>query len=351
LPRFFTLLHFWTENEQPTANSQQPTANSQQPTANSQQPTANNTFVISILDYLTHSYPAVEIPLMIYGTGEAAQKLAHALIERKYKVCGFLGGKYQMDGIVFRLENWLEKNDPAQFILIVAVDDAEEMVDLPILEDSLQNRGFMVVINIAQIHATYPVCSESLMKWYRMCRFRHALLKAMPYASIGTGTYCNGVNVMTYDDHLSRLRIGNWSSVATGTCILLAHGHHRKDWISVYPWDVFPGRDSIEHTPPGATVDIGSDAWIGQNVIILPGMTIGNGAVIGAGAVVSRDVEPYSIVVGNPARHIRYRFPENIRQALLEIRWWDWPVKELMEINHLVFSDRVGEFLRYARKR
>jgi hypothetical protein len=66
---------------------------------------------------------------------------------------------------------------------------------------------------------------------------------------------------------------------------------------------------------------------------------------------VTRDVEPYSIVAGNPARHIRYSFSEHVRKALLEICWWDWPLEELQYIHHLLFSDRMDDFLRYADDR
>ena len=70
---------------------------------------------------------------------------------------------------------------------------------------------------------------------------------------------------------------------------------------------------------------LGNDVWVGTNAVILGGLTIGDGAVIGAGAVVTKDVEPYSIVVGNPAREIKKRFSDQIIASLLEIKWWDFP--------------------------
>ncbi|WP_308462078.1 CatB-related O-acetyltransferase [Mesorhizobium sp. INR15] len=71
-------------------------------------------------------------------------------------------------------------------------------------------------------------------------------------------------------------------------------------------------------------IRIGNDVWIGRRAIILSGVTIGDGAVIGAGAVVSKDVPPYAVVVGNPAALVRYRFNSGQIASLLEIRWWDW---------------------------
>ena len=78
-------------------------------------------------------------------------------------------------------------------------------------------------------------------------------------------------------------------------------------------------------------VTIGHDVWIGHGVTILAGVTVGTGAVIGAGAVVSKDVAPYEIVGGVPARHIRWRFPQPVAAALQDIAWWDWPHDKLRD--------------------
>ncbi len=76
-------------------------------------------------------------------------------------------------------------------------------------------------------------------------------------------------------------------------------------------------------------VTLGHDVWLGHGVIVLPGVTIGTGAAIGAGAVVTKDVPPFAVAVGNPARVLRFRFPEHIRDALLRIAWWHWPRDKL----------------------
>jgi len=133
---------------------------------------------------------------------------------------------------------------------------------------------------------------------------------------------------------------------------MLGQGSHHAEWITTYTCDMFPGTEGVQ--PPSVTkgdVIIGSDVWIGLNALILSGLTIGHGAIVGAVAVVTHNVEPYSIVAGNPARHIRYRFPESARKALLETGWWDWPLEELQNIRHLLFSDRMEDFLRYADER
>ncbi len=91
-------------------------------------------------------------------------------------------------------------------------------------------------------------------------------------------------------------------------------------------------------------VKIGSDVWIGANVVITQGVTVGDGAIVGAGAVVTHDVAPYSVVGGVPARHIKYRFPRDIIDALLRIKWWDWPLRKIRD-NWELFQD-IDEFVR-----
>lgn len=83
--------------------------------------------------------------------------------------------------------------------------------------------------------------------------------------------------------------------------------------------------------PREGLVEIGNDVWLGENVVILPGVKIGDGAVIGAGAIVTKDVKPYAIMGGVPARLIRYRFSEEMIGAFLRIKWWDWPIEKIEE--------------------
>ncbi|MCB0625276.1 MAG: CatB-related O-acetyltransferase [Saprospiraceae bacterium] len=91
--------------------------------------------------------------------------------------------------------------------------------------------------------------------------------------------------------------------------------------------------------PSKGNIVIGNDVWIGYKAVILAGVTIGDGAIVGSHAVVTKDVEPYSIVGGNPAREIRKRFPAAQIDLLLQLRWWDWPAEKITENLHLLTSN------------
>jgi len=135
-----------------------------------------------------------------------------------------------------------------------------------------------------------------------------------------------------------RLVIGKFCQIAHGVRFITSSANHDMSGFSTYPFANFmmTGDTSDEEVAalfeiPGRRGDtvIGNDVWIGMGALILPGVTVGDGAVIGAGAVVGRDVEPYTVVGGNPARPLRRRFDEETVRALLEIRWWDWPVERI----------------------
>jgi carbonic anhydrase/acetyltransferase-like protein (isoleucine patch superfamily) len=92
-------------------------------------------------------------------------------------------------------------------------------------------------------------------------------------------------------------------------------------------------------------VRIGNDVWLGSDAMIMSGVTIGDGAVVGAGAVVTKDVPPYGVVVGNPARVARMRFSDDAVSRLLALRWWDWPDEKIEQFLPLMLSSDVEAFL------
>ena len=144
-----------------------------------------------------------------------------------------------------------------------------------------------------------------------------------PRIEVGIGTYGIGQSTVLLFRSDDRVTIGRYCSIARGVTIV-ASGEHNYQAVANYPFAaMFDGaidRDTSRKGP----VTIGHDVWIGAHALILSGVRIGHGAVVAAGSVVSRDVPPYAIVAGVPARILKYRFPEDIRRRLLALGWWDW---------------------------
>lgn len=130
-----------------------------------------------------------------------------------------------------------------------------------------------------------------------------------------------------------RLIIGKFVAIAQGTQFIMNGANHAMDGLSTYPFATFGFGEGAAIDQQAGTykgdIVVGNDVWIGREAVILPGVTIGDGAIVGAHAVVSRDVPAYAVVVGNPARIVKRRFDDETIQALLSIRWWDWPAEAI----------------------
>ncbi len=135
-------------------------------------------------------------------------------------------------------------------------------------------------------------------------------------------------------------------SIAEDVTIVLGR-EHRPDWVTTYPFNiVFDEFKSYKgHPATKGSVTIGNDVWIGTKAFILSGVTIGDGAVIGANSLVATDVEPYTIVAGNPAKVIRKRFNQETIDKLLKIKWWNWDIQRIKDNMHLLLSNKVDEFV------
>jgi virginiamycin A acetyltransferase len=128
-----------------------------------------------------------------------------------------------------------------------------------------------------------------------------------------------------------RLIIGRFVAIAQAAQFIMNGANHPMGGFSTYPFQMFGiegAPDVTAHPHRGDTV-IGNDVWIGREAVIMPGVTIGDGAIIGTRAQVVKDVPPYAVVVGNPGRVVKLRFPELTVAALLNIRWWDWDAEKI----------------------
>lgn len=154
------------------------------------------------------------------------------------------------------------------------------------------------------------------------------------------------------DDGVDKLVIGSFCSIGSGAAFIMAGNQgHRNDWISTFPFFWMPEMPAFAGAangfqPAGDTV-IGNDVWIGTEAIVMPGIRIGDGAVIGARAVVTNDVEPYTIVGGNPAKVIRKRFADPDIARLIELRWWDWSDDQLRAAMPILTSGDVSALHSY----
>ncbi|MDO6498250.1 CatB-related O-acetyltransferase [Photobacterium sanguinicancri] len=141
---------------------------------------------------------------------------------------------------------------------------------------------------------------------------------------------------------VDKLRIGKFCSIASGATFIMAGNQgHRIDWISTFPFSAEVFGEGVKNgfQRAGDTV-IGNDVWIGSEAMIMPGVQIGDGAVIGARAVITKDIAPYSVVVGNNVV-VKMRFSEQAIQSLLRIQWWNWPLQQLKGAMPLLCS---GDF-------
>lgn len=148
----------------------------------------------------------------------------------------------------------------------------------------------------------------------------------------------------------AKVRIGKFCSIASEVTILLG-GNHRVDWVTTYPfnvmWSGVAGHIQGHPSTKGDVV-IGNDVWIGAGALILSGVTIGDGAVVGARAVVAKNVPPYAVVVGNPAKIVKYRFDESTVEKLLAIAWWDWPDDKIAAAIPFLLSENINDFIIYS---
>ncbi|MBO5123764.1 MAG: CatB-related O-acetyltransferase [Spirochaetaceae bacterium] len=157
-----------------------------------------------------------------------------------------------------------------------------------------------------------------------------------------------------YDFIGDKLIIGKFCQIAAGVEFIMNGANHQMNAVSTFPFYTLEGwqmkSPSLGDLPLKGDTLIGNDVWIGQNATILPGVHIGDGAIIGANAVVGIDVEPYAIVVGNPARQVKRRFDDDLISLLEKLRWWDRAVDEINRLIPLLTSGDLEMVRRELQK-
>jgi virginiamycin A acetyltransferase len=167
-----------------------------------------------------------------------------------------------------------------------------------------------------------------------------------PQFKIGRHSYGN---IFIEGSHLlDEMQVGNFCAIGSNVEVMVAGWSHNTDWISTYPFEAFKNKFSnasniIPYTRTPRTINIGNDVWIGQGVLIMSGVNIGDGACIGANTVVSKDVPPYTIAVGAPMRFIRKRFDDEDIQFLLDLKWWNWSDEKINQYVTIINAGNIKD--------
>lgn len=185
----------------------------------------------------------------------------------------------------------------------------------------------------------------------RLCFLKNIIKN--PNIIVGDYTYYDDFeNVENFEKNVKyhfdfvgdKLIIGKFCMIASDVKFIMNGGNHLTNSISTYPFAIFGhawehAMAGKEHPYKGDT-KIGNDVWIGYNSTIMPGVTIGDGAIIASNSTIVKDVEPYTIVGGNPAKEIRKRFSKSIIVKLLKLKWWDWDIEKITKnVQYLTYTD------------
>lgn len=164
--------------------------------------------------------------------------------------------------------------------------------------------------------------------------------------SIGEWTYASFPIATVVNSFLGTdtLKIGKFCSIAPRVTFLL-NVAHSTTWVTTYPFSTWSERSKWQGVKCKGDIVVGNDVWIGYNALILSGVTIGDGAIIGAGSIVTKDVAPYMIVGGAPAKPIRRRIPEHLVDKMLKIAWWNWPDDFIAQMLPFLLQDDINLFV------
>ena len=203
-------------------------------------------------------------------------------------------------------------------------------------------------------HTLFP-----LDNYQRLCFLKNIIKN--PNIIVGDYTYYDDFedvenfekNVKYHFDFVGdKLIIGKFCMIASNVTFIMNGANHLSQAITAYPFAIFGNgwENAMEGKsyPQKGDICIGNDVWIGYQATIMPGVTIGDGALIATNATVVNNVEPYTIVGGNPAREIKKRFSATEIEQLLAIKWWDWPIEKITKNVQLLTSYNIELLLKAA---
>ncbi|NCS97528.1 MAG: CatB-related O-acetyltransferase [Candidatus Pacebacteria bacterium] len=169
------------------------------------------------------------------------------------------------------------------------------------------------------------------------------------------GVYTYGKPIIKEFGDNGTLTIGNFCSIAKDTILILG-GAHRADWITTYPFPKYgkyftqTKTNANDYSQNKGGIVIGNDVWIGTGVTILPGVRVSDGAIIGTNALITKDVPPYAIVGGNPAKIIKYRFTETEIEKIRDTKWWEWDIQKINEAIDILSSENIDALVAFSQK-
>jgi len=160
----------------------------------------------------------------------------------------------------------------------------------------------------------------------------------------GRKTY-GKIELLQVSKQSNDVEVGNFCSIAQDVYAIVSG--HNPNWVSTYPFSYkgFEKAKDITGHPRHYKLIIGNDVWIGRHSMFVGNVNVGDGAIIGGGTVVRGNIEPYSIVIGNPSQFVKKRFSDEQIEKLLKIKWWNWSDKKINNNVHLLYSDRIDEFI------
>lgn len=214
-------------------------------------------------------------------------------------------------------------------------------------------------------NANLPDPNQIFPNEYKTSCFVKNVVKA-PNVQIGDYTYYDDSVAPTdfeknnilfnYPEFGEKLIIGKFCQIASGTKFIMGPANHRLCSVTTYPFNVFGGAftentpDHVSQLPHKGDTVVGNDVWFGRESVIMPGVKIGDGAIIAAYSVVAKDVEPYTLVGGNPARFIKKRFSDELTELLLRLKWWDFQGEKLAEILPLLCESDLEKVTEEIKK-